>query len=83
MNVTTKKLAAGRYAVFVDGAETNLVIEKGDAPKFRCRQEWQICVRRGHDDLRPLTFDQASLEGAVNTIRTILLAAPALAQKAA
>lgn len=73
MKVTTRKLNAGRYAVVVDGKATHLLIEKGDAPKYRERQEWCIGVLGG-EGVYPhwVSCDQTSLSGAVSTIRTIL-----------
>ena len=73
MKVTTKNMGNGRYVVFVDGQQTNLVIEKGEAAKFRCRQEWCIGIMRGdHPDW--LIYDQPGLGNATATIRAILCA---------
>lgn len=83
MKVTTKKIEAGRYAVFIDGATTKLVIEKGDPPKYRGRQEWTIGIQRAPNDVWPLACDQNGLEGAVNTIAAILDSVPDIRRAAA
>lgn len=71
MKLTTKKLTDGRYAVIVDGRETALVIERGEAPKYRQGQEWAIGVMRG-GDIRYLTYDQRGKALALETVARIL-----------
>lgn len=78
MKITTKKLSAGKYAVLVDGRETRLVIERGDAPRYGHRQEWSIGVVRENGFMDPLADDQNGLHGAVNTIAQILAACAVL-----
>jgi hypothetical protein len=69
--ITTKKIEAGRYAVLINGNKTDLIIQKGDTPKYRENQEW--CISRKHADgwFQILAGDQSSLIGAVNTLRVI------------
>lgn len=40
--ITTKKVASGLHAVFVNGQKTHLFIGKGDPPKYRMPQLWSI-----------------------------------------
>lgn len=78
MNVSTKKMEAGRYRVMVDGTPTKLVIEKGEAPKYRHEQEWCIGIEMAPGNVSYLSFDQRGLAGAVNTIRAIIGQAPGI-----
>jgi hypothetical protein len=40
MKLTTRKLIDGSYSI--EG--TNLIVERGDPPKFGLPQEWEICL---------------------------------------
>lgn len=42
MNITTKKLGDSRYIIVIDGKMTRLRLQKGDAPKFGLRQQWEV-----------------------------------------
>lgn len=73
MEISTKKLEAGRYAVLVDGRETRLIIQRGDAPKYRQQQEWAIGVLVPSETYpRWLCGDQRSLQGSVETLHAIM-----------
>jgi hypothetical protein len=69
MKLTTSKLEAGVYIVWLDGVDTRLCIIKGDAPKYRHPQQWGVFAVFGADSSYDCLFgDQDSLEGARRTI---------------
>lgn len=42
MILSTRKLQPGEYAVLLDKRETELLIVKGDPPKYRQPQMWDV-----------------------------------------
>jgi hypothetical protein len=74
MIVTAKKITAGSYQVNVDGRLTKLLIEKGDTPKYRERQEWDVLLLQDDGEKSFLCGEQRSLEHAIGMISKILKA---------
>lgn len=70
--ITTKKLSEGRYRVYCDNAETRLIIEKGEPPKYRQLQNWSILLEHPDGAINPLTDDQRGLDGAKSTVANII-----------
>jgi hypothetical protein len=75
MKLTTRKLGGGFYRVLVDGLETDIVIEKGEPPKFGLRQDWHIGIWNGPNEHPTwLSYDQNGKHGALHTVASILCA---------
>lgn len=72
MKVSAVKIEAGLYRVVIDGRATDLLIGKGQPPKYGHPQLWEVGRRVG-DDIRWIVGDQRGLANALDTIRTIAM----------
>jgi hypothetical protein len=71
MKVAKRKTdTAGVWQVVIDGKPSTLVIAKGDPPKYRHPQLWDVID--GADGEQVWLFDASSLDRAVRIIERVL-----------
>lgn len=74
MKIATTKISDGNYRVIIDGRTTNLIVGRGDPPKYREPQVWSI----GEDKVNHVEWladEQRGKRGALHTIERIITAA--------
>lgn len=70
MKLTTKRIEAGKYHVLRDGKATNLLIERGDAPRWGTHQEWWVCPA---DDTSSVHFKARGKSEALAVLENVIV----------
>lgn len=60
-----------RWRIYIDGRRTTLCVERGERPKYREPQTWNVFIAEDDDGRSVELFECRSLEGALSVIETI------------